>query len=236
MDDRIPLVPCWIFLNDNDRLLRKAQRADDPARVERGLQAASDLARVSGTPEQALEQARSLLATHGASPTVADPLAKSVELIQPTTGGRAVLDFGLARGLAYYTGLIFDVKDLTHGISLGGGGRYDGLAQALGSIEEVPALGFAYSLETLLNCSSMPELKQPESSTSEPTLVWAGSFKTQREALQLAAEYRGQGTPVEVEISGRKLDQAKSLAGERGYHTLIALDDDGERTTYPLAS
>ena len=60
------------------------------------------------------------------------------------------LDFGLARGLAYYNGIIFEVKHPAWPSFLGGGGRYDGLARALGSPETVPALGFAYTLEALL--------------------------------------------------------------------------------------
>ena len=65
-------------------------------------------------------------------------------------GGGVRLDFGLARGLAYYNGIIFEVKHPAWPSFLGGGGRYDGLARALGSPETVPALGFAYTLETLL--------------------------------------------------------------------------------------
>ena len=47
-----------------------------------------------------------------------------------------VLDFGLARGIAYYSDLIFDLKRPgSDGVSLGGGGRYDGLARAMGGTE-----------------------------------------------------------------------------------------------------
>ena len=60
------------------------------------------------------------------------------------------VDFGLARGLAYYNGIVFEVRHPDWPNPLGGGGRYDGLARALGSPVDVPALGFAYTLETLL--------------------------------------------------------------------------------------
>jgi histidyl-tRNA synthetase len=37
------------------------------------------------------------------------------------------------------------------GVSLGGGGRYDDLVKALGSDSDVPAMGFAYNIESIIN-------------------------------------------------------------------------------------
>ena len=50
------------------------------------------------------------------------------------------IDFGLATSIAYYSGMIFEVSAVVDGehVALGGGGRYDGLATALGSDEDVP--------------------------------------------------------------------------------------------------
>ena len=60
------------------------------------------------------------------------------------------LDVGLARGIAYYTGAIFEMyAGPEGGPSLGGGGRYDGLVRALGG-DDVPAMGFAYNMESVL--------------------------------------------------------------------------------------
>ncbi len=66
-----------------------------------------------------------------------------------TAGSRLKLDPGLARGLSYYTGAIFEVavKDLSG--SLGGGGRYDNLI-GMFSGEKVPACGFSLGLERIL--------------------------------------------------------------------------------------
>ena len=80
---------------------------------------------------------------------------------EPALRGHLVINFALARGIAYYNGIIFDIVagdgdggtaggGVPVGSVLGGGGRYDGLARALGSVRDVPALGFACTLETLL--------------------------------------------------------------------------------------
>ena len=57
----------------------------------------------------------------------------------------------MARGIAYYTGIVFELLDGNSGLSLGGGGRYDGLARNMGSPRDVAALGFAYDLDRLLD-------------------------------------------------------------------------------------
>lgn len=55
------------------------------------------------------------------------------------------IDAGIVRGLAYYTGTVFEVFDLKHGLrAVAGGGRYDKLCALMsdGSVD-MPAAGFA---------------------------------------------------------------------------------------------
>ncbi len=60
---------------------------------------------------------------------------------------RIVFDLGLARGLGYYTGSVFDVLDPALGEPLGGGGRYDDLIGRFG--RPMPAVGFALHVDRL---------------------------------------------------------------------------------------
>jgi ATP phosphoribosyltransferase regulatory subunit len=60
---------------------------------------------------------------------------------------RIVFDLGLARGLGYYTGSVFDVLDPALGEPLGGGGRYDDLIGRFG--RPLPAVGFALHVDRL---------------------------------------------------------------------------------------
>src|SRR3979409_978812 len=59
------------------------------------------------------------------------------------------VDLSLARGLHYYTGLVFEIYvDAQDGpLQVCGGGRYDDLVRALGGRDAVPACGFSYGLE-----------------------------------------------------------------------------------------
>jgi histidyl-tRNA synthetase len=70
---------------------------------------------------------------------------------------RIVLDLGLAPGLAYYTGFVFEIVQPGSPRVFGGGGRYDGLVRELGHTEDVPALGFAVGLEGLLDLKAGDE-------------------------------------------------------------------------------
>jgi histidyl-tRNA synthetase len=216
-----------------DRLLRKAQPVDDPARLKRGMEAAASLAAIKGNPMQALAEARALLQDYEAGPGHLDGLARSLELLDDLDlrSGSIRLDFGLARELAYYTGIIFEVTVGENGTSLGGGGRYDGLARALGSPSDLPALGFAYSLEAVLEQIGASDDKNSRDEATR--YIWPTGDLAYRKALALASEMRAHGHPAVVEVCPRDLQGAIVFARSQGYSSVLAVDADGATTTYP---
>ncbi|MBM3948426.1 MAG: hypothetical protein FJ312_04140 [SAR202 cluster bacterium] len=132
------------------RLRRKARDANDGARFTAGLEFVAALVEVHGTPKDALKELRTLAKARGVSDAPLDSLeALCAALAKRGFDGRRVrVDMALARGIAYYTGMIFELTSpqLPGGASLGGGGRYDGLVQALGG-DDLPALGFACDMD-----------------------------------------------------------------------------------------
>jgi ATP phosphoribosyltransferase regulatory subunit len=60
---------------------------------------------------------------------------------------RVIFDLGLARGMGYYTGAVFDVYDPALGAPIGGGGRYDELLGRFG--RSLPAVGFGLGIDRL---------------------------------------------------------------------------------------
>ena len=70
-----------------------------------------------------------------------------LELLDPAVADRVIFDLGLARGLGYYTGAVFDVYDPALGEPIGGGGHYDELAGRFG--RSIPAAGFALGVDRL---------------------------------------------------------------------------------------
>ena len=144
------------------RLLHKLRGGDAPDAVRRGLTLAARLAAISGPPAAAVAQAQELAADAGADAAAVNRLGALVGLLESDTNLHQHLrvDFALARGIAYYNGIIFDIVPEQSGggsVALGGGGRYDALARALGGPTDIPALGFAFTLETLLDAMPSPD-------------------------------------------------------------------------------
>lgn len=90
----------------------------------------------------------------------------------------------LARTWAYYTGIVFELT--ADGRHVGGGGRYDELARLLGSRRDVPAVGFAYYADHILDLLPSETYAGPFSvtisSTPENALaaaIWADRLREQ---------------------------------------------------------
>ncbi len=77
----------------------------------------------------------------------ADGLRQVHAGLEDDVAERVILDLGLARDLAYYTGAVFEVYDASIGRPIGGGGRYDELMGQLG--RPLPAVGFAVGVDVL---------------------------------------------------------------------------------------
>jgi ATP phosphoribosyltransferase regulatory subunit len=77
----------------------------------------------------------------------ADGLRAVVGQLPAGVAERVIFDLGLARGLGYYTGPVFEVYDAALGAPLGGGGRYDDLLGRFG--RDLPAAGWALNVERL---------------------------------------------------------------------------------------
>ena len=80
-------------------------------------------------------------------PTRSRGLRDVLDLLAPAVAERVIFDLGLARGLGYYTGAVFEVYDPALGAPLGGGGRYDDLLGRFG--RALPAVGFALDVDRL---------------------------------------------------------------------------------------
>ncbi len=146
----------------------------------------------------------------------------------PAPESRLTLDPGLARGLSYYTGAIFEVavKDLAG--SLGGGGRYDNLI-GMFSGEKVPACGFSLGLERILVVMGERGMF-PADTASGGVDVLATIWNADRiaETLGLAGELRAAGLRVEVYPDADKLGKQMKYASTRGAR-FVTIEGDDER-------
>jgi histidyl-tRNA synthetase len=129
----------------------------------------------------------------------------------------------MVRGLDYYTRTTFEI---THG-SLGaqnsvlGGGRYDGLAEALGSRVSAPGIGFSIGEDRLV--MSVEDIQNQKASV-DVFLIPLGET-AEEHAGALAAELRGAGISVERSVD-RKLKRALETANKIGARYTLMLGDN----------
>jgi histidyl-tRNA synthetase len=136
----------------------------------------------------------------------------------------------MVRGLDYYMRTTFEI---THGAlgaqnSVLGGGRYDGLAEAIGSKVPAPGIGFSIGEDRLV--MSVGEETEP---SVDVFLAPLGEAAEQH-AGGLAAELRAAGVSVERSVD-RKLKRALEVANKMGArYTLILGDNEIAAGTYLL--
>ena len=140
-----------------------------------------------------------------------------LEILDITAGGpagnRLRLNPGLARGLGYYTGPIFEitVEDLAG--SIGGGGRYDGLVGMFGK-NPVPAVGFSLGLERILLVMEELDMYPPLQAGPQIVLCTLGIERPQ--AFAVAEKLRRQGLRVELYPETAKLGKQLQYADSKG--------------------
>jgi len=126
---------------------------------------------------------------------------------------RIIVDAGFARGLEYYTGMIFEVSVPELDIALGGGGRYDRLIELFGG-EPTPAVGVAHGLDRIMLAMQMQKAK-PKISEEKTGIIIPIKEELKTEALKIAEGLRQSGIAVEVEVMGRKMAKALEDADRR---------------------
>jgi histidyl-tRNA synthetase len=209
------------------RLQRKLRGGDEPARQERALAFTARMAPLRGAPTATLAAARRLARRHGLDPAPLAPLEEALEVLalHELQGVEVALDLGLARGIAYYTGIVFEVGHPASpgGASLGGGGRYDGLVKALGGAEDVPALGFAYTLERVVAASGQGQNLRRR---LRRVLV-APRRRAYAQALKVAAALRLGGEATEIALGSAPMAQRRQYARAKGIEALVVVEEDG---------
>lgn len=123
------------------------------------------------------------------------------------------VDPAFARGLEYYTGMIFEVYVPELDIALGGGGRYDRLIEVFGG-EPTPAVGVAHGLDRI--ALAMQSQKTVLKVTQKKRVVVVPVKEEQKgEALKIAQMLRDAGVSAKFEVMGRKMAKALEDADKR---------------------
>lgn len=136
----------------------------------------------------------------------------------------------LVRGLDYYTETAFELvsEDVGSQSALGGGGRYDLLAQEIGSKKPVPAVGFACGIDRLLIALEAAKTAIPAEPTLDVFIVGLGE-KALVWALESAHKLRNEGLRVGFDLKGRSMKaQMKEANRQKSQYVVIVGDNELE--------
>lgn len=131
------------------------------------------------------------------------------------------IDLSIARGLDYYTGMIFEtnLNDLPGIGSVCSGGRYDNLAE-LYTNNKVPGVGASVGLDRLI--AAMEELDLlTKISTPAEVLVVTMDKNYRHEYLKLANILRQSGIKTELYTDEKKLDKQMKYADRKGFKVAL---------------
>jgi histidyl-tRNA synthetase len=139
---------------------------------------------------------------------------------------RIRFDTSIARGLDYYTGVVFETRldDLPGIGSVCSGGRYDDLAQ-LYTKQRLPGVGASLGLDRLLAALEELGIGEARRSTAPIFLPYFDESHL-NDYLRLAARLRAAGFGVELFPEAKKLGAQLKYADRRGFRFALVLGDD----------
>ncbi|HET6381071.1 MAG TPA: histidine--tRNA ligase [candidate division Zixibacteria bacterium] len=149
-------------------------------------------------------------------------------------GVRYVLDPRLVRGLDYYTRTTFEffvAGREGQQQAIGGGGRYDGLAELLGG-RPTPGIGFGIGIDRTILAATEQGVEPP----SRPPLVAVVSAEPDAHAgrLRVASVLREQGLQVRPDPGNRRLGRQLEASAKLGARWAVIVGEELERGSVVL--
>ncbi|MBK5273418.1 MAG: histidine--tRNA ligase, partial [Bacteroidia bacterium] len=150
---------------------------------------------INGSNEEKINQIKTLLGNNESGKKGIEEIEYLVNSYQLMThDSQLTIDFTLARGLNYYTGIIFEAKapeDVKIG-SIGGGGRYDDLTGLFG-VPNIPGVGISFGVDRIYDVMEELKLFPPDVHTGTQVLFFNLGETESRTAFGLMQQLRGNG-------------------------------------------
>ena len=176
-----------------------------------------------------LEKVRELLSGDTEATKELDNLVSLVDLISSLCAngqGSIRVDLSIARGLGYYTGLVFEttLDSLPGWGAICSGGRYNYLVQRYLN-QEIPGIGGSLGLDRLI--AALQEMDKLLPSSHENTVFVAMSSSGLREhGFSLAHKLRSAGISTDIALKVNKLGAQFKHANRMGYPVVLILGED----------
>ncbi|MEM3143476.1 MAG: histidine--tRNA ligase [Candidatus Nitrosotenuis sp.] len=146
-----------------------------------------------------------------------------LKLLFESLKGRGVenilVNFGIVRGLDYYSGVVFEAYDTKSDVgALVGGGRYDSLPKAFGR-DDIGATGVAGGVERIiLSLQGQDKILAKREYVS----VLYVNAEMEKHATNIASRLRQMGIPTEIDLVGRPFKKQMDNASDSKYVVIVA--------------
>jgi histidyl-tRNA synthetase len=141
-------------------------------------------------------------------------------------GDYCKFDPGIVRGLAYYTGIVYEIYD-KEGLlrAIGGGGRYDDLLKQFGG-PDIPATGFGIGDSVLAILLEKKGLLKPRPQELDYFVACIEPELTRRDAVKIVAELRTNGFAADFSYKSASLSRQLKQASARNAKKCIIIGDE----------
>ena len=196
--------------------------------ASRGLSAAQidiieQYLNITGTDSEKIQQLKQLLGNNETGLKGIEEIEYLLNHRVATGDAVIVTDFTLARGLNYYTGIIFEVKAIGAKMgSIGGGGRYDDLTGLFG-VPNVPGVGVSFGVDRIYDVLEELQLFPQEVERGTKLLFFnLGTAESER-AFELMQQLRDRGIACELFHENSKLDKQFKYAEKKNIPFVIVI-------------
>lgn len=183
-----------------EELVQKGLTGDQIATIEAYLL-------ISGSNAEKLQQLRTITGDEATGLAGIAELEYVLGWSDANTASKVEIDLTLARGLNYYTGIIFEVKALGVSMgSIGGGGRYDDLTGLFG-VTGIPGVGVSFGIDRIYDVMEELQLFPATVHTGTEVLFFNLGEAESRAALGLTQQLRHKGIRCELYHEVAKFDK-----------------------------
>ncbi|MBK9483813.1 MAG: histidine--tRNA ligase [Chitinophagaceae bacterium] len=176
---------------------------------------------ITGTNEEKLTQIKSLI---GSSEIGKQGIEEVDFVFQQTKNTNLSIDFTLARGLNYYTGIIFEAKapeEVKMG-SIGGGGRYDDLTGLFG-VPNIPGVGISFGVDRIYDVLEEMNLFPQDVQVSTKALLFNMGEVESRFAFGIMQQLRSSGIACELYHEATKINKQFTYAEKKNIPFVVII-------------
>jgi len=181
-----------------------------------------NISRMRGDVDTVLPQAKHLLADTPVAGCL-DDLALVCELLKEHGVGGFEVVLGVARGLDFYTGTVFEIDSPLLGAQkqICGGGRYDRLVEEFGG-RSIPATGFAFGVDRVVEVFQRSARAKASHSVVDAFVVVV-SPDSRAQGVRTAESLRGRGVRVSMDLMGLDMREQLGYAAKLGSEFAIII-------------